>query len=172
MDNEIDESWTHEFRDKEGPYNCFYKAATISVKLFFLYVGCDGELASIKSERVMLDAENLLKRDTLCGTIKKKELCDGVRYKIISLLRFNIDAEPEHALDMLDRAVPTDYTYDVSYMSDIRFQDTITSFHDLNSIFFLFQEDTNDTRQSIKSMNRTKTNRTKTIMSKTRSKRA
>ena len=142
MDCEIDESWTEEFREAEGPYDRFYKETARSVKLFFLYVNHSGELTAVKSERVMLDGENLLKKDTLCGTIKSKEVCEGVKYKLRSLLRFNIDAEPEDALEALENAEPGDYAHDESYMQDVHFHDTICTFQDLNSLFFLYQEAT------------------------------
>lgn len=147
MDYEIDESWTEEFRETEGPYDRFYKETTRSVKLFFLYVDYNRDLIAVKSERVMLDGDNFLKKDTLCGTIKNKEMCEGVKYKLRSLLRFNIDAEPEDALEALDNVEPSDYAHDESYMQDIRFQDTICTFQDLNSLFFLYQEATKTNRK-------------------------
>lgn len=167
MDCEIDESWTEEFREVEGPYDRFYKESARSVKLFFLYVDNTGDLTTVKSERVMLDGENILKKDTLCGTIKNKEMCEGVKYKFRSLLRFNIDAEPEDALEALNNAEPSDYTHDESYMRDIRFQDTICTFQDLNSLFFLYQE-------AMKTDNKRGSRRVvfKTLIRKTRRKRA
>ena len=142
MDCEIDESWTEEFREAEGPYDRFYKETARSVKLYFLYVDHKGDLAFVKSERVMLDGENVMKRDSLCGIIKNKEVCEGVTYKLRSLLRFNIDADPEDALEALENAEPSDYAYDESYMQDVYFNDTICTFQDLNSLFFLYQEAT------------------------------
>ena len=146
MDCEIDESWTEEFRETEGPYDRFYKETTNSIKVFFLYVSQLGELVSMKSERIMLDAENLLTKETLCGLIKTREICDGTRYKLKSLLKFNIDAEPEDALEALEGADAADYTHVESYMADIHFQDTICTFQDLNSLFFLFNEATKTNR--------------------------
>ena len=145
--DDIDESWTQEFREIEGPYDRFYKEKADSVKLFFMYVNDDRELVSVKSERVMLDSQNLIKRETLCGKIKAREMCDGTRYKLRSLLRFNIDAEPEDALEALEGVEATDYIHDESYMDHIYFQDTICTFQDLNSLFFLFQEATKTNRK-------------------------
>ena len=167
MDCDIDESWTQEFREAEGPYDRFYKETTNSIKLFFLYVNSVGELVTMKSERVMLDAENLLKKETLCGLIKTRETCSGTKYKLKSLLRFNIDAEPEDALEALEGADAADYAHDESYMSDIHFQDTICTFQDLNSLFLLFNESTKTNRRD--------TSRRvvfKSFMRKTRRKRA
>lgn len=167
MDSEIDETWTEEFRESEGPYDRFYKETTQTVKLFFLYVNHNGILTAMKSERVMLDGDNFMKKDTLCSTIKKKELCEGVMYKLKSLLRFNINAEPEDALEALNNAEPSDYAHEESYMQDVYFQDTICTFQDLNSLFFLYQE--------VTKTNRNKGSRRvvfKTLMRKTRRKRA
>ena len=145
--DDIDESWTQEFRGVEGPYDRFYKEKADSVKLFFMYVNDSQQLVSVKSERIMLDAQNLIKRETLCGTIKSREICDGIRYKLCSLLRFNIDAEPEDALEALEGVEATDYMHHESYMDNVHFQDTICTFQDLNSLFFLFREATKANRK-------------------------
>ena len=138
--DDIDETWTQKFREVEGPYNRFYKEEADSAKLFFMYANSNNELVSVKSERIMLDEQNLIKRESLCGIIKAKEMCDGIRYKLRSLLRFNIDADPEDALEALEGVEADDYIHNESYMDNIRFQDTICTFQDLNSLFFLFQE--------------------------------
>ena len=145
--DDIDESWTEEFRDKEGPYDRFYKEETNSVKLFFLYVSSTRDLVSIKSERIMLDPDNMMHRSTIYKTIKERENCNGTRYKLRSLLRFNIDAEPEDALEALEGVEGAEYVHQENYTQNIRFQDTICTFQDLNSLFFIFQEGTQPSRK-------------------------
>ena len=146
---EIDESWTHEFRELENPYNAYYKDEVYSIKLYFLYVNSSREIVSMKSERIMLDEVNLLHSTSIVQVIKEREHCDNIKYKLRSLLKYNIDVDPDDALSNLEGINPLEYAQEVSYSNHIYFKDTIHTFQDLNSLFFLFQE-SNPTRSKIK----------------------
>ena len=142
-DDEIDESWTHDFREVEGPYNRFYKEKSNSIKLFFLYVSSNNEVITIKSERIMLDKENILNKETLYKIIKMKKIYNNLRYNLECILKFNISVEPDDAIECLEGANSEDYIHIESYMKDIYFEDTICTFQDLNSLFFIFQNKNN-----------------------------
>lgn len=159
---DIDETWTSKFRDFEKDYEDFYKGQLESIKLFFLYVNKSDELVSVQSERIMMDSVNTLTKETLCGLIKLKEMC---KYKLDSLLRFNINIDPQDVIN--DMIESKSYLYEENYLNDICFQETIYMFHDLNSLFFIFKEisNTNTNRPLTRK-------RLKTLIRKTRNKRA
>lgn len=161
--DDIDESWTEDFKELERPYDQFYKDRSQSIKLIFLYANSLKELVTVRSERIMLDSDNLLKKKSLYKIITSNNSLNNTRYKLNSILRFNIDANPEDAIDGLNYSTAEDFSHEDSYMKDVHFLDTICTFQDLNTLFLLFQEDskTNRQRGSRKTVFKTLTRKTR-----------
>jgi hypothetical protein len=150
MDDNIDDSWIKEFKDKENIYNDFYKEETSSIKLFFLYVNSSNTLESIKSDSLILEKEGIITKDQLVSLIKRNQHNNTVKYRLLSLIKFNVDIEPSDVLTFIEEPEGNNNNFTTSekYLEDIKFQDTICMFQDLNSLFFVFYEDKHKRSQS------------------------
>ena len=143
MDDDIDDSWIKEFKEKEDAYNDFYKEETRSIRLYFLYVNTSNTLESIKSDALFLEEKGVVTKDQLISIIKRNQHSNTVKYRLLSLIKFNIDIEPCDVLSFVDGTDKNSdgFTTSERYLNDIKFQDTICMFQDLNSLFFVFYED-------------------------------
>ena len=165
----IDESWVNEFKEEENEYNDFYKEKVDNITLFFLYVNKEKELENISKEPYLLEDENgLITKDQLVTIIKKrqeKHLNDTInnnsnsntnnhlknnikKYKLISLYRYNPCLDSEDVNSFIERNdndnnnlnENDNFFFPEKYLNDIVFDDTITIFQDLNSLFFIYYE--------------------------------
>jgi len=146
----IDESWVNQFKEEEEAYDDFYKEKVDNITLFFLYVNKEKELESISKEPYLLEEEEgLITKDQLVSLIKKrqeKHFNDNnntKKYKLISLYRYNpcLDSEDVNSfIERNDDDNNNNFFFPERYLNDIVFNDTITIFQDLNSLFFIYYE--------------------------------
>ena len=152
MDDDIDDSWIKEFKKREDIYNDFYKEETNSIKLFFLYVNTSNTLESIKSDSLILEENGVVTKDQLVSLIKKNQRSNSIKYRLLSLIKFNIDVEPNDILTFIEEddsnSNSNSFTTSEKYLDDIKFQDTICMLQDLNSLFLVFYEDKHKRTQS------------------------
>lgn len=136
----LDDSWITQFKTEENEYNNFYKETPVSVKLYFMYANKDKIIEIVKTEQYLLNAEGKIKKENLVSIIKKH--C-GAKYKLLSMLKFNIDIEPEDVISNTYEDLDADdntYLSVEHYIQDIHFKDTVCIFHDINALFFIFVE--------------------------------
>jgi len=143
MDDDIDDSWIKEFKEREDIYNDFYKEETSNIKLYFLYVNTSNTLESVKSDTLILEEKGIVTKDQLVSIIKRNQRSNSIRYRLLSLIKFNIDVEPNDMLTFIqeDDKSGDSFTTSEKYLNDIKFNDTICMLQDLNSLFFVFYED-------------------------------
>lgn len=151
-DEILNTDWIEQLKDAENVYNDFYKEPVTSIKLFFLYVNTANELEHIYSDVCLLNAEGVISGNNIVSLIKHNQYFHSVKYKLISLLKYNIDLEPHEvpyyisdAADDLaaaaaDKNTTRFFTTERYLGGDIRFVDSINMFQDLNALFFIFTE--------------------------------
>ena len=171
-DEKIDTSWIANFKSEEESYNHFYKEPLASIMLYVLYVNTRKELIHVDINRCLLAENGWLKRDRIIALIKQYQMRESVKYKLNSILRYNIDLNPDEITAYASNAgTGTDDTNrfltSEKYLDDIHFNDSITMFHDLNALYFLFSEEkvqpasVNQTKRITLAMKKHKTMRNK-----------
>jgi len=143
-DEIIDTDWIEKLSQEEELYNDFYKEPVCAIKLYLLYVNKDNELQHIKHERYLLPENNVLSRDTIISFIKRYQQKGQIKYKLLSLLRYNIELEPTEITDFLNEDMKLNlgrFIQSEKYLNDIHYADTIHMFQDLNALFFIFYEE-------------------------------
>lgn len=129
-DRGVDESWLRESRELE-------RSRSPTVKAVFLYVGENGDLNGVCTERATLDGENTVTSDRLCAMIERRKTWNGMRFVFQELARFAI-ADSAADLIALDDAcvVPA---RDESHLRDVRFADAHPTMLDLSTLFFVMR---------------------------------
>jgi hypothetical protein len=142
MEEELDDSWIKEFKKLESDYDDFYKETPSSVKVFFLYTAKNNTVESLKEDTVLLE-EGYLRKETLIGLIRAHSAREGVKHRLLSLIKYNFTIDPRDVTDLI-RTEDDGARYITSekYLHDIKFEDTVCIFQDINALFFLFYEDT------------------------------
>jgi hypothetical protein len=156
-DIELDQTWIDNYKKEEELYTDFYKEAVTNIKLFLIYINSNNEVEKVANENVILPEKNTLKKDHLISLIKQNQtpnncndsndsnssnINNNNKYKLLSLLRFNIDIEPEEINNFIeaneqDNALNRFLTQE-KYINDIKYKDTINIFQDLNSLYIFF----------------------------------
>jgi hypothetical protein len=189
-DEKIDTSWIANFKSEEESYNHFYKEPLPSIMLYVLYVNTHKELIHVDIHRCLLAENGWLKRDRIIALIKQYQMRESVKYKLNSILRYNIDLNPDEISAYASNAGTSNAGTDAGtstsnagtststddtnrfltaekYLDDIHFNDSITMFHDLNALYFLFSEEkvqpasVNQTKRITLAMKKHKTMRNK-----------
>jgi len=142
-DEILDTSWLKKFKKTENRYNHFYKEPLTSVRLYLLYIDKNKTLTSVDTIRCALDENNSLKRDRLIALIKYYQLRAGINYKLNSLLRYNIDLNPDEINNYINEVNASGlFLKAEKYLEDIHYNDSIQMFQKLNALYFIYFEDT------------------------------
>ena len=170
--NDIDDTWLIEFKKNEKIYDEFYKDKVEQIKLFYLYVSSSNILESIKKDSITLDADGTLKKEKIISLIIQNQFYNTIKYKLLSLLRFNINLNPEeindfvHNNDEENNEISSRFITSEKYLNDIKYSDTITIFQDLNCLYFIFYEEkANHNNNNNNNHNNNNHNNTKKIIS-------
>ena len=143
-DEILDTSWIDDFKKTERIYNEFYKEPVKSINIYLMYVNKENELEHIHSDKCLLNENGLLKREIIISFIKRYQLLFSIHYKLLSLLKYNIDLEPTDIKDFTLEDVTLSnkrFIHSERYLEDIHYNDSIHMFQDLNALFFLFYEE-------------------------------
>lgn len=139
----IDDKWVKQ----EKKYNDFYRDKPTSIKLYFIYVNNQNVVEIFKNDTYLLNQEQhtttdaIVQKDVLLSIIKNNISLNGRNYKLVSLLKFNLDIEPEDIINWkLEKKNGSDYLSSEKEIKDIIFYDTIGIFQDINSLFFVYQD--------------------------------
>ena len=146
---ELDNEWIENYEKEEIVYNDFYKDDVKYVKLYFLLINKNLILDNIYEENFLLEEKNILKKNQLVSLINKYK--ENKNIKLISLLKYNINIDSDNVVDYLNQETKTNMFMDsISSIDDINFDQTISMFEDLNSLFFVFVESNNDKKNQTK----------------------
>ena len=144
IDIDIDETWINEFKKNEELYDDFYKDKVEYIKLFYLYVSSTNSIESTKKDSIQLDNDGILKKNKIIALILQNQNFNSIKYKLLSLIRFNIDIEPENINEFVYNThtdKPSQFITSEKYLNDIKYSDTINIFQDLNCLYFIFYEE-------------------------------
>jgi hypothetical protein len=143
MNEALDNTWIKEFENTDKIYQDFYVDDNYYINLHFVYINKNMEIEKIKEETFFMKIPNLISREEIVGLIKRNTLNENRSYNMLSLLKFNISLTPENIYRFLkiDNIMDnSDFLSHVQHIDTITFQKTISMFQDLNSLYFLFIE--------------------------------
>lgn len=143
IDEELDYSFINKYKNEEQVYDKFYQEDMTEIKLIIYYVDKNNNLHNVKEDMLILDEINLVKRDNLITIIKCNQLYNNIKYKLISILKFNIDLKPEGVNDFnsSNNDNMNNFFHKVKFIRDIKYCPTISMFKDLNRLYFIFLEE-------------------------------
>jgi len=154
-DPPLDTSWIDNFKHAESNYNDFYKEPINSITVFLLYVNKENELEHIHTDKCLLSEDSLIKRDIILSFIKQYQLLFTVHYKLLSLLKYNINLEPIDINEFIEEDALTSekrFLSSEKYLNDIHFEESIQMFQDMNALFFIFYEEKDRDKSSKNSL--------------------
>jgi hypothetical protein len=139
---ELDENWIQDFKENDKNNEIFYSDDIYYVKMHCIYIDKLSNIAKVKEDKIFLNSPNNISREEVLGILKKNSLKNGIKYSVMSILRYNIDIEPLDVKYFLNEKEYSSYSFltPIKNIDAITFKKTITMFHDLNNLFIIFYE--------------------------------
>ena len=145
MENSDDEeledtTWMDLLEKEEQDYKSFYKENVDVIKIFYTYVDNNNNIYYVKKDNLFVE-ENKINKNELIYILKKNKNNNNKNHKLISILQYNIDLEPEDVLSYLKFKEKYNFLTIVSKINDILWNDTISIFKNLNSLHIVYYEE-------------------------------
>lgn len=139
------------------------------IKIKYIYINCDLSIDAVDLEKYNLDidsnnetAQNVIgnnsniddvfqegqnskmkiSNDTLLRIIEKRRIVGNIRYKLLKILLFNVNLEPDEIQKYNNNpnAFNSTFLKEISVVKDIIIEPSIFIFHEINTIYILFKE--------------------------------
>jgi hypothetical protein len=147
MNNEniedLDISWLEEFEQIDNEYNNYYTEDLSFIKIHSIYINEDNEIEKVSEEKIFLKNNGFLQKEELLRIIKHNSFLNQIKYSLLSILKFNINLEPIHLKTFLKNKKPdvgANFLTSIKNLDTIKFDKSITLFHDINEILILFRK--------------------------------
>jgi len=156
--DELDDSWITEIEKEEEDYNSFYKEENETIKLVCIYINNKNKIYYVKKESIILE-NKILDKTKLIFLLKNNKIHNEKKHKLISILQYNIDLAPEDLGSYLKSQDDFNFLTVKSSLNEIKWDDTITLFKDLNSLHIIYYEDKKKSSKNTKKIYIRKLNR-------------
>jgi hypothetical protein len=141
MDNELNDDWIHNFEKTDKLYQDFYKDDLYYVNLKFVYLNRENEIEKINQESFLMSSPNKISREEIIKILKDSAIDNNKRYSLISILKYNITLDADEIKNfLLYSNGERNYLNIVRNIDAISFEKSISMFHDLNDLIFVFYE--------------------------------
>jgi hypothetical protein len=145
--NNLDDEWIRKFEDTDKLYNDFYKDDVYYINLRIIYINRDNEIDKIKHESLLTQYPNKISQEQIFEILKKNALEDDTRYSLLSILRYNINLEPNEIKNYLLNGENNKYLSVIKNIDTITYEKTINMFQDLNDLIIIFYEKSTDLKK-------------------------
>jgi hypothetical protein len=164
---DLDTTWIKEFENLDNDYKNYYTEDLSFLRIHSIYINIQNEIENVREEKIFLKEPGVLKREELLSIIKHNSILSEIKYYLLSILKINIDIKPEFLKTFLkrsDKNIGSSFLQSVKNIDTIRFEKSITMFHDINEIIIVFHKrdnkHNNDTKKNfIKTNSNKKTKR-------------
>lgn len=148
LDTLLDDTWIRDFEETYNIYQDFYKTDLYYINLTFIYINRNNEIDKIKNEPFILNKPNVISSEDHLEILKKNLIDDNKRYSLLSILKYNINLEPEEIKRFIkDGENNQTFLSLIKNINTITFEKSIHMFHDLNDLIFIFYEKSNELKQ-------------------------
>jgi hypothetical protein len=156
----FDENWIDEFENDDKKYDMFNQEDNDSLKINILYINKRNELEKINEKHIKLNTPNKIKKEELIRLIKDNQKQENKKYKLISVLIYNLNLTHEELKNFLRNGDDYSFITNFKNIDDYGFKPTIHCLQEINTLYILFNEDTNNTNNTKNTKN---TNNTKRV---------
>ena len=136
---ELNCDWTKDFDGEEKFFNEFYKEKVQNLQIYSYYVNKKRELFHIKKDILSIE-DGLFEKGELLYQLRKNRIYNNKKFQLLSILKYNINIDPIDIRIFLQDPNADQFLNVVKYIDDIKWEETITLFQDLNSVIFIYYE--------------------------------
>ena len=147
-DDDLDMSWLNEQERIQNIQKNYYREPMENINMYFIYINQNQYIDKILCEKYDLEVVSngsLLNKEKLLQIIQNKKIKTlNSRYKLIDILQYHVELEPEHIQTYCKNGEPDisspKLLKNISFFDEIIFSPSIFIFHGINSLYFMFQE--------------------------------
>ena len=159
--DEVDDSWLKEHKRLTKIQELeSIKEPMESIQSHFIYINIHSYIDKIVSETIDLNlgkdgVSSFIYNDFLLQLIQSKKINTPIsKYKLKDIILYNVELEPEHVQNYSNsesfQDLSKSFFKPISVINDTIVQPSLFIFHNVNCLYFIFQESFNDPSQSIK----------------------
>jgi hypothetical protein len=140
---DLDSTWIQEFENLDKDYKNFYTEELSFLRIHSIYVSKQNDIEKVKEEKIFLKEPGVIQKEELLSIIKHNSFSNEIKYSLLCILKFNINVEPEFLkffLKSRDKNIGSSFLQSVKNIDSIRFEKSITMFHDINEIIIIFHQ--------------------------------
>ena len=147
-DPESDQESDQEYEKKpiklpEIDYSKMFKEVNVlnNIKTYITYINSDNEIEIINQKKIYLNNDdNIVTRNQLIEVIKNSQKKHNIKYKLISIMVYNIHVTPESLPSYIEN--PNDFIslYTLNRIESFELQPTLRLLKKYNGIYFFFFE--------------------------------
>lgn len=138
--NNLDDEWINNFESTDKLYKDFYKDNLYYVNLRVIYINRENEIDKLKQESFLMSTPNYINHDEILEILKKNSIDNDKKYRLLSILKYNIILEPEDVKLYLNEKNTQEYLSVIKNIDSVVFDKSISMFHDLNDLILIFYE--------------------------------
>ena len=136
----LDTEWIKVFEKTDKLYQDFYKDDIYYVNLIIIYIDRNNDIYKVKHEPFLMNKPNIISREENIEILKKNSTDNDKRYSLLSILRYNINLEPNEVKHFIINRENPPYLSVITNIDNITFDKSISMFHDLNDLIYIFYE--------------------------------
>jgi len=138
--NKLDDEWVKNFEKSDRLYKDFYKDDVYYINLRVIYINRENEIDKIKYDSLLMTYPNKISQEEIIDILKKNSIDNERRYSLLSILRYNINLEPDEIKNYLLNGENKEYLSVIKNIDTVTYERTINMFHDLNDLIIIFYE--------------------------------
>jgi hypothetical protein len=150
----IDTNWIQEYDSLQSISTTPLRELMKSIGVYFVYINPNDYIENILFETIDLEIDidskfSIVTKEAVLKIIQSKKRVLDLKYKLVDILSFVIDIEPENiqSFNKTDLDDSRTFLKNVPIFNDIRIDKSIFVFHNINSLFFFFKESENHVRR-------------------------
>jgi hypothetical protein len=156
---DLDVIWIKDFENLDNEYKSYYTEELSFIRIHSIYVNNDNDIEKLREEKIILKIPGFLQKEELLSIIKHNSYSNDIKYSLLSILKFNINIEPSNLNNFLrskDKNIGSFFLQSIKNIDTIKFDKSISLFHDINEIIIVFHEKINKQNTSSFANNFTK----------------
>ena len=138
--DKLDDEWINNFENIDKLYKDFYKDDVYYINLSIIYVNRENEIDKIKYENLLMEYPNKISQEEILKILKKNAIDNEKRYSLLSILRYNINLEPDEIKTYLLNGLNKEYLSVIKNIDTVTYEKTINMFQDLNELIVIYYE--------------------------------
>jgi len=139
IDLKTDEDWLVKYVKEEELFDKFYKEKIKNIKLYFFYIDKHREIIKVLKNNLDI-SNNILQKEELTNIVNKNRKILNKKFILTQILKYNFNIKNNDINKFLINNDNFTFLKKINEIDKIYWEDTISLFQSLNSLYFIFFE--------------------------------